>query len=555
MIREHREDVIKLSLSAVLFAAALIIPSEGPLRLAVFAIPYLIAGYEVLWSAVRSIFKGEIFDENFLMALASIGAFCIGEYPEAVAVMLFYGVGELFEHIAVGKSRKSIAALMDIRPDYAVVLRSGTEEKVSPAQVNVGETVIVRPFEKIPLDGTIIEGETSVNAAALTGESLPVDKKTGDAVMSGSINLGGMIKVVVKSPYSESTVAKILELVENASSKKARQENFITRFARYYTPCVVVGAALLAFVPPIFFSGDISEWVRRALIFLVVSCPCALVVSVPLSFFGGIGGASLRGILIKGSNYLEALSRVKTVVFDITGTLTAGSFKVVAVHPELVSPDELLEIAAAAESFSNHPIAESIVSAHGKDIDKSRFGEVSELPGRGIKAVIDKKTVWVGNCTLMEEAGSDWHECELSGTAVHISIDGKYMGHIIISDELKSDAKNAISALSETGVKRIALLTGDMKKVGESVAHELSIDEVYSELLPAGKVEKVEELLSEKIAGSTLAFVGDGINDAPVLSRADIGIAMGALGSDAAIEAADIVLMDDKPSKIVTALA
>ena len=554
MDKEQKLDLIKVLISAVLFASAFIAPSESTLRIIIFMAAYLIVGYEVLWSAIRNILHGEVFDENFLMALASIGAICIGEYPEAVAVMLFYGVGELFSDIAVGRSRKSIAALMDIRPDYAVVLREGIEQRVSPDEVRVGEIIIIRPFERIPLDGTIIDGTSSVNTSALTGEALPSDKTIGDSVISGTINLISVLKVEVKSVYAESTVSKILDLVQNASEKKTKSENFITRFARIYTPCVVIGALLLASVPPLLFGEPWSDWVTRALIFLVVSCPCALVISVPLTFFGGIGGASREGILIKGSNYMEALSKVKTVVFDKTGTLTKGNFAVTAIHPETVSADELLDIAAAAESFSHHPIAESIVNAHGKHIDSSRFGEVSELPGLGVKAVIDGKTIFVGNCALMDKAGAPFHDCEVIGTTVHVSVENQYMGHIVISDEIKPDSKKAISMLSDCGVSKIVMLTGDMKKVGEAVARELSIDEVYSELLPDEKVSAIEKLLSEKSKKSTLAFVGDGINDAPVLSRADIGIAMGALGSDAAIEAADIVLMDDKPSKIARAV-
>lgn len=554
MNKEQNETLIKILLSAVLFIAAYLIPSENTIKTALFIAAYLAAGYEVLWSALRNILHGEIFDENFLMSVASIGAICIGEYPEAVAVMLFYAVGELFEDFATDKSRASIAALMDIRPDYAVVLREGEEKKVSPDEVRLGETIVVRPSEKIPLDGVILEGGTSVNTAALTGEALPSDKTVGDLVISGTINLSSVIKVEVKSTYAESTVSKILDLVQNASEKKTRSENFITRFARYYTPCVVIGALLLAVLPPLLLGGDWSDWIRRGLIFLVVSCPCALVISVPLAFFSGIGGASRKGILIKGSNYIEALSKVETVVFDKTGTLTKGSFSVTAIHPESVSEAELLDIAAAAESFSHHPIAESIVSAHGKHIDKARFGEVTELTGLGIRAEIDGKAVYVGNSALMETAGAPFHECEIVGTVVHIARENEYLGHIVISDEVKPDSKSAISLLSESGVKRIVMLTGDMKKVGEAVARELNIGEVYCELLPGDKVTAVERLLSEKGPKSTLAFVGDGINDAPVLTRADVGIAMGALGSDAAIEAADIVLMDDKPSKIAYAV-
>lgn len=552
--KEGKGELIRILIAAALFAIAWLLPVEGTARLLVFLVPYLLSGYEVLWKAAKNIFHGEVFDENFLMCVASIGAFCIGEYPEAVAVMLFYGIGELFEDAAVEKSRRSISDLMEIRPDYANVLRNGTEQKVSPEAVAVGETILVKPFEKIPLDGFILEGETSVNTAALTGESLPADKKPGDAVTSGTVNLTGMIKVQVESAFGESTVSKILNLVQNASEKKTRQEDFITRFARWYTPCVVASAVLLAVLPPLFFGQVWSEWVRRALVFLVVSCPCALVISVPLSFFGGIGGASRKGILIKGSTYLEALSKVDTVVFDKTGTLTKGSFRVVDVHPEEISEQELLELAAAAESFSGHPIAASILKANLRKIDDTQFGEVQELPGRGIRAVYKGKTVCAGNGALMEDEGADWHECELSGTIVHVSMNGRYMGHIIISDEPKPDAAATVTGLKRLGVSRVVMLTGDVKRVGEDIAKQLFIDEVYTELMPAGKVEKVEELLSARADSRTLAFVGDGVNDAPVLSRADVGVAMGALGSDAAIEAADVVLMDDKPAKLVTAV-
>jgi len=554
MSKEQNEDLVKIIISALLFAAALLIPSEGTVKIALYIAAYLAAGYEVLWSAGKNILHGEIFDESFLMSVASLGAICIGEYPEAVAVMLFYAVGELFQSLAVGRSRKSIEALMDIRPDCAVVLRDGRELKVSPDEVRVGELIIVKPSEKIPLDGIIVEGSSSVNSAALTGEALPSDKTLGDAVLSGTINLRSVIKVEVTSVYAESTVSKILNLVQTASEKKTRSENFITRFARYYTPLVVIGALLLASVPPLLLGEPWSDWIRRGLIFLVVSCPCALVISVPLAFFGGIGRASREGILIKGSNYIEVLSKVKTVVFDKTGTLTKGSFAVTAVHPETVSEAELLDIAAAAESFSRHPIAESIVNAYGKQLEKSRFGEVSELPGLGVRAVIDGKTVYVGNCALMDKAGAHFHECEIAGTTVHVAVENEYMGHIVISDEVKPDAKRAVERLHDSGVSRIVMLTGDTKKVAEAVAREVSISEVFSELLPDGKVAAVEKLLSEKDEKSTLAFVGDGINDAPVLTRADVGIAMGALGSDAAIEAADIVLMDDKPTKIARAV-
>jgi len=552
--KEGRGELIRILIAAVLFIAAWLLPLEGTVRLLAFLVPYLVAGYEVLWTAIKNIFHGEVFDENFLMCVASIGAFCIGEYPEAVAVMLLYSVGELFEDAAVEKSRRSISDLMEIRPDYANVLRDGAEQKVSPEEVAVGETILIKPFEKIPLDGIILEGETAINAAALTGESLPQDKKPGDNITSGTVNLTGLIKVRVESAFAESTVSKILNLVQNASEKKTRQEDFITRFARWYTPCVVVSAVLLAVLPPLFFGQVWSEWVRRALVFLVVSCPCALVISVPLSFFSGIGGASRRGILIKGSTYLEALSKVDTVVFDKTGTLTKGSFRVVDVHPEEISEQELLELAAAAESFSGHPIAASILKANPKKIDNAQFGEVRELPGRGIEAIYKGKTVCAGNGALMEDVGAQWRDCHLAGTIVHVALDGVYMGHIIISDEPKPDAKATVAGLKNAGVSRVVMLTGDVKRVGEEVARGLGITEAYTELMPADKVEKVEALLAEKTGNKTLAFVGDGVNDAPVLSRADVGVAMGALGSDAAIEAADVVLMDDKPAKLVTAV-
>lgn len=554
MTRKQKRNLIRLILAALLFAVALFLPVQGLFRLAVFLIPYAVIGYDVLWNALRNILHGQIFDENFLMALATVGAFAIAEYPEAVAVMFFYQVGELFQSIAVGRSRKSIAALMDIRPDSATVLRDGKEYAVSPEEVQPGETILVRPGEKVPLDGIVTEGSTSVNTAALTGEALPQDKEPGDNIISGSLNQGGVIRVKVTHPFGESTVSKILDLVENSSAKKAKAEHFITRFARYYTPCVVVGAILLAVIPPLLLDGAWSNWINRALIFLVVSCPCALVISVPLSFFGGIGGASRDGILIKGANYLEALANVKTVVFDKTGTLTKGTFAVAAVHPETLSKKELLDIAALAESYSNHPIAASIVRAHGGHIDQSRIRNTEELSGRGIRAIIDGKTVCAGNGRLMDEAGANWHECHCIGTAIHVAIDGIYAGHIVISDEMKEDAKKAISELRQAGVSKTVMLTGDLQKIGNAVGKELELDEIYAELLPDQKVEKVEQLLKSKPAGSTLAFVGDGINDAPVLSRADIGIAMGALGSDAAIEAADIVLMDDKPAKIAKSI-
>lgn len=529
-------------------------------------VPYLIIGYDVLKVAFINIIHGQIFDEKFLMMIATVGAFATGDYKEATFVMLFYQVGELFQSIAVGRSRKSIASLMDIRPDYAVVVRDGEEKTVSPEEVQIGETIVVRPGEKIPLDGVIVEGNTTVNTAALTGESLPSEKAVDETVISGTLNLTGVVKVRTTSNYSESTVAKILELVENSSEKKARVENFITRFARYYTPVVVICAVLLAVVPPMFI--DISsgaewiKWLQRALVFLVVSCPCALVVSVPLSFFGGIGGASREGILIKGANYMEVLSKVDAVVFDKTGTLTKGQFGVEAVHPNDVSDKNLIDIVAVAESYSTHPIAESILKAYGKPVDKSRLGDIEEIAGKGLRAVVDGELYFVGNGPLMEMVGADFMDCHLVGTVIHVAHadavyeDGKganpvYLGHVVINDEIKADSKDAIAALKAIGVKKTVMLTGDKKAVAESVAVKLGLDEVHSELLPANKVEKVEAILD---SGMKVAFVGDGINDAPVLTRADIGIAMGALGSDAAIESADVVLMDDQPSKIAKAI-
>lgn len=551
MSRKQKTVLARIIISAVLCVVAGLLPIDGVWKLLAFSVPYLVIGYDVLWGAVRNIIHGQVFDEQFLMAIATLGAFAIEDYPEAAAVMLFYQVGELFQSIAVGKSRKSISALIDICPEYAVVLRDGEEVTVPPEEVGIGEVLIIKPGEKIPLDGEITEGSTTVNTAALTGESLPVDKTVGDRVISGTINLSGVIKVKAQSLYEESTVSKILELVENSAEKKAKAENFITRFARYYTPCVVIGAVLLAVIPPLFFSQEWSMWINRALIFLVVSCPCALVVSVPLSFFGGIGGASREGILIKGANYLETLSKVDTVVFDKTGTLTKGTFAVNAIHPKNMTEAQLLDIAAAAESYSTHPVGESIVAAHKGHIDKTRIGEVEELAGMGLRAVIDGKTFFVGNGALMDKVGAGWHDCHLAGTVIHIAESSEYLGHIVINDEIKPDSKAAVAGLKELGIKNTVMLTGDTERVAKSVGEEVGIDSVCAKLLPAQKVEKVEDLLSQ---GCKTAFVGDGINDAPVLTRADVGIAMGALGSDAAIESADIVLMDDKPSKLPSAI-
>ena len=550
MTRKQKKTLLRIVLAALLLIAAALLPAEGLWKALAFAVPWLVIGYDVLWDAVRGIAHGQVFDEKFLMAVATIGAFAVGEYPEAAAVMLFYQIGEWFQSIAVGRSRKSIAALMDIRPVFAVVLRDGQEEEVDPEEVSVGETILIRPGDRIPLDGTVLEGQSSLNTAALTGESLPVDVAPGDRVVSGSINMTGVLQVRAESAYEDSTVARILELVENSAEKKARVESFITRFARWYTPCVVIGALLLGLLPPLFV-GNWSEWIHRALIFLVVSCPCALVVSVPLSFFGGIGGASRAGILIKGANDLETLAKVDTVAFDKTGTLTRGVFQVDAVHPKELTADALLDIAAAAESRSNHPVAESIVAAHGGHIDPARLGAVRELAGLGLEAEVDGETFYVGNGKLMAQVGADWHECHLPGTVVHIARGKEYLGHIVINDQLKPDAPEAIAALKRLGVKQSVLLTGDRQKVAEAVAKELGVDDLRAELLPGQKVEEVERLLE---SGAKLAFVGDGINDAPVLARADVGIAMGAMGSDAAIESADVVLMDDKPSRLPLAV-
>lgn len=546
MSKGQKIDLIRILLALVLWIVAWLLPLDGYWKLIAFLVPYLVIGYDVLWSAIRNILHGQVFDENFLMAVASIGAFCVAQYPEAVAVLLFYQVGELCQGLAVGKSRKSIAALMDIRPDFARVLRDGKEESVDPQTVEVGETIVIKPGERVPLDAVVTKGETAVDTSALTGESLPCDKHVGDNVISGSINLNGLIEAKVRTAYAESTVSRVLDLVENSAAKKARAEAFITRFAKYYTPCVVIAAVLLAVLPPLILKQSFSEWITRALTFLVVSCPCALVISVPLSFFGGIGGASKLGILIKGANDLEALSKVDTVVFDKTGTLTQGRFEVTAVHAQEMSEAELLDIAALAESYSNHPIALSIIKAHGGHLDKSRVSSIEESSGYGVTAVIDGKKVSVGNDKLMHRAGVQWKDCHLPGTTVHIAADGVYMGHIVISDTVKPDAKEAIVALKNNGVRKTVMLTGDNKKNGEAVAAELGLDEAKTQLLPDEKVAAVEELLQQKPEKRTLAFVGDGINDAPVLARADVGIAMGALGSDAAIEAADIVLMDDR---------
>ena len=557
MSKKQKQTLARIIASALLLAAVYFLPAEGPLRLALFLLPYGLIGWDVLWRAVRNIARGQVFDENFLMALATVGAFCIGEYPEAVFVMLFYQVGELFQSYAVGRSRQSIAALMDIRPDYANVEREGRLLQVDPEEVAVGDYIVVKPGEKIPLDGVVTEGSSAVNTAALTGESLPRDVSPGDAVVSGCINQSGLLRIKTTKLFGESTVAKILDLVENSSSKKARAENFITKFARYYTPAVVIAALLLALLPPLILGGGWpvwSAWLNRALIFLVISCPCALVISIPLGFFGGIGGASKAGILVKGSNYLEALARTEILVFDKTGTLTKGTFQVTAVHPEEISEERLLELAALAESYSDHPISLSLKAAYQKEIDAGRVKNAEELAGRGVRATVDGLTVCAGNSRLMKEAGADWYDCHLTGTVVHVAVEGRYAGHIVISDVVKPDAAEAVADLKRQGIRRTVMLTGDTPAVGEQVGRELGLDEVHAGLLPADKVDWVEALLKQKSPRGKLAFVGDGINDAPVLSRADIGIAMGGLGSDAAIEAADVVLMDDKPSKLSTAI-
>ena len=553
MNRKQKRSLYTILAAAALFVVALLLPVEGVWELLIYLIPYGLIGWRVIWKAIKNISRGQVFDENFLMCVASIGAMCAGDSKEAVAVMLFYQVGELFESCAVGKSRRSIAALMDIRPDVAHVERGGALADVDPEEVEIGERIVIQPGERVPLDGEVIEGASTLDTAALTGESVPREIHPGEDVISGCINLSGVLHVRVNKRFGESTVARILELVENAASNKAKSENFITKFARWYTPAVCAAALLLAVVPPLFV-GNWGEWVSRALIFLVVSCPCALVISVPLSFFGGIGGASANGILIKGGNFVETLAKVDTVVLDKTGTLTQGNFEVTAIHPESVPEQELLEIAALAENYSTHPISASLKRAFGLPLDESRISDVEELSGKGVIATVDGRRVAVGNGKLMNYVGVEWHECENSGTIVHVAAGGAYMGHIVISDMLKPQSRAAIQALKECGVKKSVMLTGDRRDVAEAVARELGVDQVQSELLPAGKVDQVEKLLAEQAQGGKLAFVGDGINDAPVLSRADIGIAMGALGSDAAIEAADVVLMDDNPEKIAMAI-
>ena len=548
---------IKIIISAILFVLALVITfSNEWINNGLFIISYLVVGFEILKKAVRNIFRGKVFDENFLMAVATIGAFAIGEFPEAVAVMLFYQVGELFQSYAVDKSRKSIASLMDIRPDYANIEKDGKVEKVDPDEVKIGDIIIVKTGEKIPLDGVVVEGRSSLDTMALTGESVPRVVKTEDEVLSGCINKDGLLKIRVTKEFGESTVSKILDLVENASSKKSKSENFITKFAKYYTPTVVIIAVLLAFIPPIILKdfNAFSVWLYRALSFLVVSCPCALVISIPLSFFGGIGGASKMGILIKGSNYLEALANTETVVFDKTGTLTEGIFEVQDIYAEGIEKDELLRIVAHAENYSNHPIAKSVKKAYNKEIDENIIKNPQELSGKGIWARIDEKDILVGNEKLMLEEKIDFKKCDEVGTILYVAIDKKYVGYVLIADKIKQDSSKTIRELKAMNIKETVMLTGDKKEVGEYVAKKLNMDKVYTELLPDGKVEKVEELLKQKSEKGKLVFVGDGINDAPVLTISDIGVAMGGLGSDAAIEAADIVIMTDETSKISKAI-
>ena len=548
---------IKIIISAILFVLALVIPfSNEWINNGLFIISYLVVGFEILKKAVRNIFRGKVFDENFLMAVATIGAFAIGEFPEAVAVMLFYQVGELFQSYAVDKSRKSIASLMDIRPDYANIEKDGKVEKVDPDEVKIGDIIIVKTGEKIPLDGVVVDGTSSLDTMALTGESVPRVVKTEDEVLSGCINKDGLLKIRVTKEFGESTVSKILDLVENASSKKSKSENFITKFAKYYTPTVVIIAVFLAFIPPIILKdfSTFSVWLYRALSFLVVSCPCALVISIPLSFFGGIGGASKMGILIKGSNYLEALANTETVVFDKTGTLTEGIFEVQDIYAEGIEKDELLRIVAHAENYSNHPIAKSVKKAYNKEIDEKIIKNPQELSGKGIWAKIDEKDILVGNEKLMLEEKIDFKKCDEVGTILYVAIDKKYVGYVLIADKIKQDSSKTIRELKAMNIKETVMLTGDKKEVGEYVAKKLNMDKVYTELLPDGKVEKVEELLKQKSEKGKLVFVGDGINDAPVLTISDIGVAMGGLGSDAAIEAADIVIMTDETSKISKAI-
>ncbi|MBR1692899.1 MAG: cadmium-translocating P-type ATPase [Lachnospiraceae bacterium] len=560
MSKKQKKVLVRIIVAAVLMIILALLPVTGYVRFGLFLIPYLVIGYDILRKAFKGILNRQVFDENFLMAVATIGAILLGEYTEGVAVMLFYQIGELFQSYAVGKSRRNISELMDIRPDYANIFRDGKLEQVDPDEVEIGTVIVVQPGEKIPIDGVVAEGSASLNTSALTGESLPREVKEGDEVVSGSINMTGVLHIRTTKEFGESTVSRILELVENSSSKKSRSENFISKFARIYTPAVCYGAVALAVLPPLIrmlllgSAPQWGDWVYRALTFLVISCPCALVISIPLSFFAGIGGASREGILVKGSNYLETLSQTKYVVFDKTGTMTQGVFEVSGIHHNTMENEKLLEYAALAESYSSHPISRSLQRAYGKEIDKSRLSDVQEISGNGVTAKVDGTFVAVGNARLMESLQIAFKECHHVGTIVHVAIEGAYAGHILISDILKPHAAQAVKELKKAGVTKTVMLTGDAKRVAEQVAGQLGISEVFSELLPADKVKKVEELLQQKEANQKLAFVGDGINDAPVLSRADIGIAMGALGSDAAIEAADIVLMDDDPVRLAKAI-
>ena len=551
--------LIRIIIAAVLIVVFSLLPAEGYLRFVLFMIPYLVIGYDILKKAFKGILNKQVFDENFLMAVATVGAILLGDYSEGVAVMLFYQIGELFQSYAVGKSRRNISELMDIRPDYANIEKDGTLEQVDPDEVEIGTIIVVQPGEKVPIDGVITEGTSTLNTSALTGESLPRDAKAGDEVISGCINMTGLLKIRTTKEFGESTVSKILELVENSSSRKSKSENFISKFAKYYTPAVCYGAIALALIPPIVLlimgkPAVWGDWIYRALTFLVISCPCALVISIPLSFFAGIGGASNQGILVKGSNYLETLAQTKYVVFDKTGTMTQGVFEVSGIHHNEMPDEKLLEYAALAECSSSHPISKSLQKAYGKPIDRNRVTDIEEISGNGVIAKVDGISVAAGNTKLMNRLGIAYQDCHHVGTVVHMAIDGKYAGHILISDIIKPHAKEAIAELKKAGISKTVMLTGDSKRVADQVAEELGIQEVYSELLPADKVSRVEELLNQKSEKDKLAFVGDGINDAPVLSRADIGIAMGALGSDAAIEAADIVLMDDDPLKISKAI-
>lgn len=551
--------LIRIIIAAVLIVVFSLLPAEGYLRFVLFMIPYLVIGYDILKKAFKGILNKQVFDENFLMAVATVGAILLGDYSEGVAVMLFYQIGELFQSYAVGKSRRNISELMDIRPDYANIEKDGTLEQVDPDEVEIGTIIVVQPGEKVPIDGVITEGTSTLNTSALTGESLPRDAKAGDEVISGCINMTGLLKIRTTKEFGESTVSRILELVENSSSRKSKSENFISKFAKYYTPAVCYGAIALALIPPIVLlimgkPAMWGDWIYRALTFLVISCPCALVISIPLSFFAGIGGASNQGILVKGSNYLETLAQTKYVVFDKTGTMTQGVFEVSGIHHNEMPDEKLLEYAALAECSSSHPISKSLQKAYGKPIDRNRVTDIEEISGNGVIAKVDGISVAAGNTKLMNRLGIAYQDCHHVGTVVHMAIDGKYAGHILISDIIKPHAKEAIAELKKAGISKTVMLTGDSKRVADQVAEELGIQEVYSELLPADKVSRVEELLNQKSEKDKLAFVGDGINDAPVLSRADIGIAMGALGSDAAIEAADIVLMDDDPLKISKAI-